>query len=114
MNPPEVSDIQIVPVKPNLGVVAFVTAVFDRRYRVGHIAIHTRPTGGFRITFPSKVLRTGIELPCFCPLDRETGRIIEEAIISRFEALALKAQRKDVTATLQRGEDVHVHNPAVS
>lgn len=88
MHPPvTVSSIQLVPVRPTDGLVAFATFVLDGKYSVAHVAIRTRLDGGLRITFPTKILRTGKELPCFLPTSSEISRAIEEAVLAKYEAL---------------------------
>ena len=93
-----VSEVEIIPVKPRGGLVAFASCVVNGQLYLGNIAIHTRPDGsGYRLVFPVKVLPNGKEIQCVHPVTREAGEVILQAIGRRFEALV---------ASVQRGEDV--------
>ena len=75
-----ISEIQIIPVKPNNGLVGFTSFVLDNRYYVGSVAIFTRLNGaGYRLVYPAK--RVGENnINIFHPINFETGRAIEEVI----------------------------------
>ena len=84
-----ISEIQIVPVKPNNGLVAFASCVVNRSLYIGNIAIYTSPTSsnGFRLVYPAKSLPNGKEINCVHPINRETGAAITAAIIDKYEDL---------------------------
>lgn len=81
-----ISEIQIIPVKPKDGLVAFASCVINSSLYVGNIAIYTSPTNseGYRLVYPSKVLPNGKEINCVHPINKETGEEILKAIIGRF------------------------------
>lgn len=80
----EISEIQIIPIKPKDGIVAFASLVLNHSLYLGSIAIMTRPTGGYRLIYPTKKLGTkGINL--FHPINRDFAQIIEKAILEKFE-----------------------------
>lgn len=87
----KISEIQIAPVKPRNGLVAFASCVIDDSLFVGNIAIYTSLSNseGYRLVFPSKALASGVEVQCVHPINRETGRTISRAIINRYENLIL-------------------------
>ena len=88
----EVSEIQIVPVKPKEGLVAFASCVINQSFYIGNIAIYTSPKRpeGYRLVYPSKVLPNGKEINCVFPINKETGDLITAAIISRFREIITK------------------------
>jgi stage V sporulation protein G len=84
-----VSEIQIVPVRPNNGLVAFASCVVNNSLYLGNIALYTSPsnTSGFRLVYPAKILPNGKEINCVHPINRETGAAITAAIIDKYEDL---------------------------
>jgi stage V sporulation protein G len=79
-----VSEIQVTPIKPNNGLVAFVSFVLDNKLYLGSIGIMTRPEGGYRLVYPTKkVAERNINL--FYPLNKMFAKEIEQAVISIYE-----------------------------
>lgn len=78
------SEIQIYPIKPNNGLVGFASFVLNDYLYLGSIGIHTKLTGGYRLTYPTRKTFNG-DLNVFHPINRVAAEIIEKAIISRFE-----------------------------
>ncbi|MBI2797726.1 septation protein SpoVG family protein [Candidatus Saccharibacteria bacterium] len=78
----DVTEVQILPIKPTNGLVAFASIVIDGSMYLGSIAVYVRPDGSFRITYPTK--KVGLrELQVFHPINRLTGQLIENAIIEK-------------------------------
>ena len=76
----QVSEIQIVPIKPQEGLIAFASFVLDKKYYVGSVAVYTRLNGeGFRLAYPTKKLGEK-SINIFYPINAETGLVIEKAI----------------------------------
>ena len=98
-----ISEIQIIPVKPKDGLVAFASCVINNSLYVGNIAIYTSPTNheGYRLVYPSKVLPNGKEINCVHPINKETGDAISKAIIRKYKDLI---SMRDVTKC-RRGDD---------
>jgi DNA-binding cell septation regulator SpoVG len=89
-----VSEIQIIPVKPKNGLVAFASCVINSQFFIGDIAIHTRPDGqDYRLVYPCKVLPNGKRINCFHPINREGADQLTEAIVSRFRELIEKVEK---------------------
>ncbi len=86
MNELVISEIQIIPVKPKDGLVAFSSCVINNQFYLGNIAIYTSPssTEGLRITYPTKVLKNGTKLSIIHPINRETGLIIQRKIVREY------------------------------
>ncbi|MCM8794584.1 MAG: hypothetical protein NC819_02110 [Candidatus Omnitrophica bacterium] len=113
--PLSISEVEIVPVKPQGGLVAFASCVVNGLLYLGNIGIHTRPDGsGYRLVFPVKVLPNGKQIHCFHPVTREAGDLLLQAIIRKFEELTCRAQRgEDVAATTKQCGGFHGNSPAV-
>lgn len=82
-----ISEIQIIPIKPKNGLVAFASFVIDDNFYIGSVAIFTRPNGaGFRLVYPTKSVGV-INSPIFHPINVEAGLAIEQAVIGKFNEL---------------------------
>lgn len=70
-----VSEINLVPIKPKFGHIAFASFVlFDSIY-VGSVAVYTRPGGGIRLVFPRKK-----NIDVCHPIKHELGELIESTV----------------------------------
>lgn len=93
LSPPEVSEVEIVPVKPHGGLVAFASCVINRQFYLGNIAVHTRPDGsGIRLVFPAKTLPNGLTISCVHPICREAGQVITNAVAKKMEELTSRCE----------------------
>ena len=82
----KVSEIQIIPLKPKDGLVAFASFTFDGVFYCASIGIYTRPHGGYRLTYPTRKTHNG-SLPIFHPINKEIAAAIEEAVITKYESI---------------------------
>jgi len=99
-----ISEIQIIPVKPKDGLVAFASCVINGQLYIGNIAIYSRPDGNsFRLAYPTKTLPNGKQINCVHPISRDAGEAIRKQIVERFMEVSSK-----VTKTLRRGEEVGI------
>ena len=80
----KVTEVQIVPVKPQNGLVAFASFVYGNSFYLGSIGIYTRPQGGYRLTYPTRKSSKG-NFNIFHPINREMAEEVEKVIISKFE-----------------------------
>lgn len=83
----KISEIQIVPVKPSDGLIAFASFVLDEKYYVGSVAIFTRRDGsGYRLVYPTKKIGlTNINI--FHPINAGAGKTIEKDVIEKVNEL---------------------------
>ncbi len=88
----ELSEIQIIPIKPYNGLVAFCSFVVNGFLFVGDVAIYNSPgrPEGFRLVFPDKVLRTGKKINVVHPITREAGDLITKTVVKRYRELQRK------------------------
>lgn len=78
-----ISEVNITPVKPIDGLVAFASCVVDGQIYVGSIGVHKLlDCSGYRITYPTKKIGSR-QLNFFHPVTKETGRLIEQAIVAK-------------------------------
>lgn len=79
-----VSEIQIAPIKPHGGLVAFASFVFDGALYCGSVGIITRPSGGYRLVYPTKEV-AGRQLDMYHPISGTVGKLIEQEVIAKYE-----------------------------
>lgn len=90
------TEIQIIPIKPQNGLVAFVSFVLDERLYLGSIGIMTRPQGGYRLVYPTKKVSEK-NLNIFYPINRDFALAIENEIVKRYEDVMTKYDRYNGT-----------------
>ncbi len=87
MKPMKITEIQIIPIKADSGLVAFASFVLDGNVYLGSIGIHTKLDGnGFRLTYPTKKVANK-DFNIFHPINRQASQEIEEAIILRLKEI---------------------------
>lgn len=75
-----ISELQVVPIKPNDGLVGFASFIFEDNFYFGSIGIYTRPQGGYRLTYPTRG-----SYNIFHPINKEIANEIEQEVIAKFE-----------------------------
>ena len=80
-----ISDVQIIPVKPKDGLVAFANILYDDNLFLGSIAIHTRPTGSYRLSYPKKESRESYSI--FHPINSMIAKEIDDVVIAKYEKM---------------------------
>lgn len=76
MNENLVSEVNIVPIKPKNGHVAFVSFILYKQLYINSVAVYTRFNGGIRLVYPRKKNQD----ICY-PISHELGDKIEQAIL---------------------------------
>ncbi len=78
-----ISEVNITPVKPTDGLVAFASCVVDGWLYIGSIGLHKLLSGtGYRLTYPTKKLGMS-SINYFHPVTKKAGQEIEEAVIEK-------------------------------
>lgn len=96
-----VSEIQIIPIKPKDGLVAFASCILNNQFYIGDIAIYTRPDGSdYRLVYPCKVLPNGKKINCFHPINQEAGASIKKAVINKYLEMVSKFRTDGKTVTV--------------
>ena len=86
-----ITEVEIFPVRPKEGLVAFASCLFNGAISLNSIAIYTRPDGsGYRLAYPTKIIPNGKPISVFYPISREIGEALSIAIISKFNELTEK------------------------
>jgi len=83
----KITEIQIIPIKPREGLVAFASVVVENSLYLGSLGVYTRLDGsGYRITYPTKKIGNK-NINIYHPINKETSKAIEEAVISEAEKI---------------------------
>ncbi len=80
----KISNIQIIPIQPKNGIIAFASLILDDSLYISSIAIITRPKGGFRLVYPTKKT-VSMDIGIFYPINRTFGQEIEKNVIKKLE-----------------------------
>lgn len=79
-----ISEVDIYPIKHQLGLLAFASRVIDDALFLSSIGVHSKIGGGFRLTYPTKQVADR-NINIFHPINKETSLAIEEAIIEKYK-----------------------------
>lgn len=71
----EITEVEIVGVKPQGGLVAFASFVLNQNFYMGSIAVFAKPDGQLRLVYPKKN-----NINCFYPLNKVAGEHIRTVI----------------------------------
>jgi len=83
----KVTEIQINPIKPNNGLIAFASIVLENKLYLSSIGLHRKLDGsGYRITYPTKMVGNK-NMNIFHPINKEVGLEIEKAILEKAEKI---------------------------
>ncbi len=86
MNNLIISEIQIIPLRPSNGFVGLASCSINNQFYIGQIGIYTAPNTslGYRLTFPTKKLASGKQVPCFYPYVKQAEEIVTKAIVAKY------------------------------
>jgi len=92
-----ISEVEILPIKPRNGLIAFASCVINNQFYIGNIAIYSSPksTDGYRLVYPIKTLPNGKTVHCLHPINRDAGETVTKAIIGRYKVLIDNFQQID-------------------
>jgi len=79
----KISEVQIIPIKPNNGLIGFVSLVLDNKLYLSSIGLHKKLDGsGYRITYPTKKVGQK-NLNIYHPINSEVGKVIERSVLNK-------------------------------
>lgn len=78
-----INEIQIIPVKPDKGLVGFCSFILYECIYCSSVAIFTRPDGSFRLVYPTKKVADK-DIHIFHPINKMVGKHIEQEVIKKF------------------------------
>ncbi len=74
-----ISEIQFYPVKPQDGLLGFVSFVLDGKFWMGSVAVFSRKNGGYRLVYPTRKV-AGQNINVFHPINPDVGLQVEQAV----------------------------------
>jgi DNA-binding cell septation regulator SpoVG len=84
-----ITEVQVAPIKPKDGLVAFASFVLDNSLYLGSVGIATRLQGGYRLIYPTR--RVGDkDINVFHPINRAFAQAVEDEVIKHFEDVVNK------------------------
>lgn len=88
----KIDNIEIAPIPPKNGLIAFVSFVINDSFFVGNVAVYTSPVSpdGFRLVYPTKM---GVS--CFHPVCRTAGEAIQKKVIGRYLEIIEKLRESE-------------------
>jgi|GEM_PF-390442 len=92
---PTITEVQIIPVKPSGGLVAFAGCILNGQLYLGALGVHKRLDGtGYRITYPTKKVGDR-RLNYYHPITKEAGLAIEQAVVAKCIEVFEKSDEPD-------------------
>jgi len=88
MNEIKITELQIIPVKPKDGLIAFASFVFNNQFYLSSIGLFRKPDGGFRLVYPTKKFSNGKNINIFYPISKEVGDTILKIVSEKYEEIA--------------------------
>lgn len=83
----KISEIQITPIKPKDGLVAFASVVVEDSLFFGFIGVYTRLDGlGYRLTYPTKRIGDN-SINIYHPINKETSKAIEQEVFKKLKEI---------------------------
>jgi DNA-binding cell septation regulator SpoVG len=106
----KITEVQIVPIKAQNGLVALASVVFEDALFLGSIGIFTRRDGsGYRLTYPTKS-NSGRDFNIYHPIRKEVSEVIERAVIEKAEqVLAYQTKRSNDYVGYSNTHDAEGH-----
>lgn len=89
-----ISEIQIVPIKPKDGLVAFASFIYDGNLYLSSIGIYTKLSGGYRLAYPTRKTPSG-DIRLFHPINKSIAEKIDHSVIKKFEEVTKQYDRYD-------------------
>jgi DNA-binding cell septation regulator SpoVG len=80
----KISEIEVIPVKPHNGLVAFASCVIEDSIYLGSIGLYTRLEGGYRLSYPTKFIGNK-SLNIYHPINKNFADAVEQAVVKKFE-----------------------------
>jgi len=74
-----ISEIQVTPVKPKDGLIAFASFILFGSIYCSSVAVYTRPNGGVRLVYPARKVGDK-QVSVFYPINSQIGSKIESEV----------------------------------
>ncbi|OGC51771.1 hypothetical protein A2982_00630 [candidate division WWE3 bacterium RIFCSPLOWO2_01_FULL_39_13] len=85
------------PIKPKDGLVAFASFVLNDYLYLSSIGIMTRPQGGYRLVYPTKIVRNR-QINIFHPINKNFATLIHAEVVKKFEEVMSYGRYSQINA----------------
>jgi len=83
-----ITKVEIIPITPKSGHIAFANVVFEDKLALNGIGIHTcLSRQGFRLVYPDKHLPNGKKIQLYHPINKQIADEIQGTVIGQYEKL---------------------------
>lgn len=83
-----ITKVEIVPIIPKQGHIAFANVIFEDKLALNGIGVHTcLHRSGFRLLYPTKILPNGKIIQIYYPINKQIADEIQDTIINEYEEL---------------------------
>ena len=79
-----ITEIQIIPIKPQNGLIAFSSFILYESIYCSSVAISTKPDGNYRLIYPTKKVNQK-DMNIFYPINKKAGDLIEKEVIKKLK-----------------------------
>lgn len=87
----KIDSVEIFPVKPLRGLIAFTSFIANDSLYIGNVGLHTRPDGSdFRLVFPTVTLPNGKVISCVHPITKDASAVIKREVVDAYQKLTQK------------------------
>lgn len=93
----KIDEVEIIPCKPQSGLLAFASFVLNNSLYLGNIAIYSRLDGSLRLVYPQKTLPNGKTIRTFYPITRAMGDLLTSAVETKYNAVI------NLTSSIKKG-----------
>lgn len=87
----KISEVQIIPIKPNDGLIAFASCVLYDCLYISSMGVHTKlDNTGYRLTYPTKKVGDR-DINIYHPITKNLSKAIEKAVFSKLKDVTEKS-----------------------
>jgi DNA-binding cell septation regulator SpoVG len=91
----KISEVDIQFIKPQNGLIAFASFVYDNSLFVSSVGVHQKLEGDYRLTFPTKLVGNKNIGICH-PINQLTGSEIETAVLNKVRNILNETENKPI------------------
>jgi len=85
------SEINIIPIKPQDGHIGFVSFVINGQFYVGNIGIHSTPSGDIRLVYPEAASSSWKMVTSFHPITKYAGLQITQQVVAKYNSMIARS-----------------------
>jgi hypothetical protein len=83
----QLSEINVIPIKPREGHIGFASFVINGQFYVGNVGIHSTLSGDIRLLYPEEILPNGKMVCSFHPITKYAGLEITRQVVAKYNSI---------------------------